>query len=70
LSPQQSLECSTSVHAQTTHRLTETDTIVLADFANSTGDAIFDDTLKTALSVSLRQSPSRMRSPTAKSAKS
>ena len=42
---------------QTTHRLTEKDTIVLADFANSTGDAIFDDTLKTALSVSLRQSP-------------
>jgi eukaryotic-like serine/threonine-protein kinase len=31
--------------------------IVLADFANSTDDAIFDDTLKTALSVSLRQSP-------------
>jgi len=42
---------------QTTQRLTEKDTIVLADFANSTGDAIFDDTLKTALSVSLRQSP-------------
>ena len=38
-------------------RLTEKDTIVLADFANSTGDAVFDDTLKTALSVSLRQSP-------------
>jgi serine/threonine protein kinase/Tfp pilus assembly protein PilF len=38
-------------------RLTEKDTIVLADFANSTGDAIFDDTLKTALIVSLRQSP-------------
>jgi tetratricopeptide (TPR) repeat protein len=37
--------------------LTDKDTIVLADFANSTGDAIFDDTLKTALSVSLRQSP-------------
>ncbi len=37
--------------------LTEKDTIVLADFTNSTGDAIFDDTLKTALSVSLRQSP-------------
>jgi tetratricopeptide (TPR) repeat protein len=33
------------------------DTIVLADFANSTGDAVFDDTLKTALTVSLRQSP-------------
>jgi serine/threonine protein kinase/tetratricopeptide (TPR) repeat protein len=42
---------------QTVHRLTEKDTIVLADFANSTGDAVFDDTLKTALSVSLRQSP-------------
>jgi eukaryotic-like serine/threonine-protein kinase len=38
-------------------RLTDKDTIVLADFTNSTGDAIFDDTLKTALSVSLRQSP-------------
>ena len=38
-------------------KLTEKDTIVLADFANSTGDTIFDDTLKTALNVSLRQSP-------------
>ncbi|MGA7589330.1 MAG: protein kinase, partial [Candidatus Sulfotelmatobacter sp.] len=37
--------------------LTTRDTIVLADFANSTGDSVFDDTLKTALSVSLRQSP-------------
>jgi len=37
--------------------LTEADTIVLADFANSTGDGVFDDTLKTGLSVSLRQSP-------------
>ena len=42
---------------QTTHHLTEKDTIVLAEFTNSTGDAVFDDTLKTALSVSLRQSP-------------
>jgi DNA-binding winged helix-turn-helix (wHTH) protein/tetratricopeptide (TPR) repeat protein len=33
------------------------DTVVLADFANSTGDAVFDDALKTALNVSLRQSP-------------
>jgi serine/threonine protein kinase/tetratricopeptide (TPR) repeat protein len=38
-------------------RLTEKDTIVLGDFANSTGDAVFDDTLKTGLNVSLRQSP-------------
>jgi eukaryotic-like serine/threonine-protein kinase len=37
--------------------LTEKDTIVLADFANTTGDPVFDDTLKTALSVSLNQSP-------------
>ena len=38
-------------------RLTDKDTIVLADFANTTGDAVFDDTLKTALTVSLKQSP-------------
>jgi serine/threonine protein kinase/tetratricopeptide (TPR) repeat protein len=38
-------------------RLTDKDTLVLTDFANSTGDPIFDDTLKTALNVSLRQSP-------------
>jgi len=38
-------------------RITPEDTIVLADFANSTGDPVFDDTLKTALSVSLQQSP-------------
>jgi tetratricopeptide (TPR) repeat protein len=37
--------------------LTEKDAIVLSDFSNSTGDTIFDDTLKTALDVSLRQSP-------------
>jgi eukaryotic-like serine/threonine-protein kinase len=40
-----------------TKRLTEKDTIVVSDFANSTGDAVFDTTLKTALNVSLRQSP-------------
>jgi eukaryotic-like serine/threonine-protein kinase len=44
-----------------THRpapkLTEKDTIVVGDFANSTGDPVFDDALKQALSVSLRQSP-------------
>jgi serine/threonine protein kinase/tetratricopeptide (TPR) repeat protein len=38
-------------------KLTDKDTIVLADFDNKTGDAVFDDTLKTALTVSLRQSP-------------
>jgi len=38
-------------------RLTEKDTVLLTDFTNTTGDAVFDDTLKTALTVSLRQSP-------------
>ena len=38
-------------------RLTDKDVVVLADFANSTGDTVFDDTLKQALSVALRQSP-------------
>ena len=37
--------------------LTEKDTIVLSDFANSTGDAVFDDALKQALAVDLGQSP-------------
>jgi serine/threonine protein kinase/tetratricopeptide (TPR) repeat protein len=40
-----------------TPKLTDKDTIVLADFTNTTGDPVFDDTLKTALDVSLRQSP-------------
>jgi eukaryotic-like serine/threonine-protein kinase len=38
-------------------QITPKDTIVLADFSNTTGDAVFDDALKTALNVSLRQSP-------------
>jgi serine/threonine protein kinase len=42
---------------QQSKRLTDKDSIVLADFANSTGDVVFDDTLKTALTVALRQSP-------------
>ena len=37
--------------------LTEKDTIVLADFANATGDAVFDGTLRQGLSVQLEQSP-------------
>jgi eukaryotic-like serine/threonine-protein kinase len=39
------------------HALTDKDTIVLADFANSTGEPIFDDTLKQGLAVQLGQSP-------------
>jgi eukaryotic-like serine/threonine-protein kinase len=37
--------------------LTDKDTVVIADFDNKTGDAVFDDTLKTALTVALNQSP-------------
>jgi eukaryotic-like serine/threonine-protein kinase len=37
--------------------LTEKDTVVLADFANATGDPVFDGTLKQALAVDLEQSP-------------
>jgi serine/threonine protein kinase/tetratricopeptide (TPR) repeat protein len=40
-----------------TKQLSAKDTVVIAEFANSTGDAIFDETLKTALGVSLNQSP-------------
>ena len=40
-----------------TPALTEKDTILLADFTNTTGDPVFDGTLKTALQVSLAQSP-------------
>ena len=38
-------------------KLTDKDTVVLADFSNSTGDPVFDDSLKTALRVALNQSP-------------
>ena len=37
--------------------LTDKDVLVLADFANSTGDPIFDGTLRQGLSVQLEQSP-------------
>ncbi len=37
--------------------LTEKDTILIADLANTTGEAIFDDTLTRALAVNLGQSP-------------
>jgi tetratricopeptide (TPR) repeat protein len=40
-----------------THALTDKDTIVLADFTNTTGDTIFDDTLKQALATEIQQSP-------------
>ena len=46
-----------SLYSRQAQALGEKDTVVLADFGNRTGDAAFDDTLKQALDVSLRQSP-------------
>jgi len=40
-----------------TQKLTEKDSILLADFVNTTGDPVFDGTLKQALAVQLEQSP-------------
>src|ERR1022692_2269120 len=40
-----------------TPKLTDKDTIVLADFTNTTGDSVFDGTLRQGLSVQLEQSP-------------
>ena len=37
--------------------LTDKDTIVLAEFTNTTGDPVFDDTLRQGLAVQLQQSP-------------
>jgi eukaryotic-like serine/threonine-protein kinase len=39
------------------HALTDRDTIVLADFTNTTGDPVFDGTLRQGLSIQLEQSP-------------
>ena len=44
-------------HQRQSHALTGKDSVVLADFVNTTGDAVFDGTLKQALAVQLEQSP-------------
>jgi predicted Zn-dependent protease len=43
--------------AQRGPTLTDKDTLVLADFTNTTGDPVFDETLRQGLSVELEQSP-------------
>jgi serine/threonine protein kinase/tetratricopeptide (TPR) repeat protein len=43
--------------SRSVHPLTEKDVIVLADFANSTGEPVFDNTLRTGLAIDLEQSP-------------
>ena len=45
------------LYVQRMPKLTTDDSVVLADFTNTTGDPIFDDTLKQAISVQLAQSP-------------
>jgi eukaryotic-like serine/threonine-protein kinase len=43
--------------SHSTQKLTGKDSILLADFVNTTGDPVFDGTLKQALAVQLEQSP-------------
>jgi eukaryotic-like serine/threonine-protein kinase len=45
------------LHFHSARALTEKDTILLTDFVNTTGDSVFDGTLKQALAVQLGQSP-------------
>jgi tetratricopeptide (TPR) repeat protein/predicted Ser/Thr protein kinase len=45
------------LRAQRVQALSATDTVVLGDFNNTTGDAVFDDTLRQGLEVQLEQSP-------------
>jgi tetratricopeptide (TPR) repeat protein/predicted Ser/Thr protein kinase len=44
-------------HLHRTTKLTDKDTIILADFTNSTGDPVFDGTLRQGMAVQLEQSP-------------
>jgi Tfp pilus assembly protein PilF len=48
---------ATSAYVGRASPLTDKDTIVLADFRNTTGDDVFDETLRQGLSVQLEQSP-------------
>ncbi len=46
-----------AAHSAKTVPLTEKDSVLLADFVNKTGDPVFDDALKQALTIQLNQSP-------------
>ncbi len=46
-----------SRHRHKAIALTETDSVLLADFANTTGDPVFDGTLQQGLEIQLQQSP-------------
>src|SRR5207302_6262670 len=45
------------LRSKSSAKLTEKDSVLLAEFVNTTGDAVFDGTLKQALAVQLEQSP-------------
>jgi eukaryotic-like serine/threonine-protein kinase len=51
------LVASLYFHFRMPTQLTDKDVVVIADFANTTGDPVFDSTLKEALAVDLEQSP-------------
>jgi serine/threonine protein kinase len=51
------LSLASYLYFRRTSKLTNRDTIVLADFINTTGDAVFDDTLRQGLAIQLEQSP-------------
>ena len=44
-------------HSHASAKLSEKDTVVLGDFTNTTGDSVFDGTLRQGLEVQLEQSP-------------
>ncbi len=44
-------------HRTPIRTLTDRDTVVIAEFSNSTGDPVFDETLRQGLSIQLEQSP-------------
>jgi len=45
------------IRSRSAVKLTEKDSVLIADFVNTTGDAVFDGTLKQALALQLEQSP-------------
>jgi eukaryotic-like serine/threonine-protein kinase len=51
------LSVASYLHPRHGPKLTDKDTIVLADFTNATGDPVFDDTLRQGMAVQLAQSP-------------
>jgi len=51
------LSVASYFYLRRTPKLTDKDTIVLADFSNTTGDSVFDGTLRQGLAVQLEQSP-------------